>query len=68
MRYCNIMNIWEKTTIDAKGKAVIPQTIRDHLGIRKGDKILWISADQRKKPSNDKSVEYLLNIAIIPKK
>jgi len=60
------VNIWEKTTIDAKGKCVIPKTIRDHLGLHKGYKILWISADKKKKTSN--ADEYLLNIAIIEKK
>ena len=66
MAYCDIMSIWEKTTVDKKGKCVIPKTIRDYLGIRPGYKILWISADKRK-PAN-KADEYLIDIAIIPKK
>ena len=66
MAYCDSMNVWEKTIVDKKGKCVIPQMIRDYIGIRPGFKVLWISAD-KKKPTNNAD-EYLINIAIIPKK
>lgn len=60
------MNIWEKTTVDVKGKCVIPKIIREYMGIRPGYKILWIAADKRK--NINKADEYLINIAIIEKK
>jgi len=60
------MNIWEKTTVDNKGKCVIPKTIRDYIGIRSGYKILWISVDKKKSTNNTN--EYLFNVAIIEKK
>ena len=60
------MNIWEKTTVDDKGKCVIPKMIRDYIGIRQGYKILWITADKKK--HTNKADEYLINIAIIEKK
>jgi len=56
------MNIWEKTTVDNKGKCVIPKTIRDYFGIREGYKILWIKADVKT------NQEYELTISIIEKK
>ena len=60
------MNIWEKTTVDNKGKCVIPKTIRDYIGIRQGYKILWIAADKNK--SNTTTQEYQFTVAIIEKK
>jgi len=66
MVYCDIMNVWEKTIVDKKGKCVIPQMIREHIGIRPGYKILWISADKKKTTNN--ADEYLITIAIIEKK
>ena len=60
------MNIWEKTTVDDKGKCVTPKTIRDYIGIRQGYKILWIAADKKK--SNTTTQEYQFTVAIIEKK
>ncbi len=53
------MKIWEKTTVDEKGKCVIPKIIRDLYEIRKGDKILWIGFNKKKEN------ELIVNICII---
>jgi len=66
MVYSDFMNIWEKTTVDNKGKCVIPKTIRDYIGIRPGYKILWIRADKKK--SDTATHEYQFTVAIIEKK
>jgi len=59
------LNIWEKTTVDVKGKCVIPKTIRDYVGIRPGHKILWVAANKEKKKSAE---EINLKIIVIDKK
>lgn len=56
------MDIWNKTTMDEKGKIVIPKELRQYLKMVKGDKILWIGV--KKKNKEDDKKYYLLDIGV----
>lgn len=56
------MDIWEKTTMDEKGKIVIPKELRKYLKMAKGDKILWLGVKKKNKEKDEKY--YLLDIGV----
>ncbi|HEC72488.1 MAG TPA: AbrB/MazE/SpoVT family DNA-binding domain-containing protein [Thermoplasmatales archaeon] len=60
------MDIWERTKIGQKYKTVIPKTLREHLGLREGYKVLWLSFEKNKK-FNSKYPAYTIDIVVLPK-
>lgn len=54
------MYFWKKSTIDAKNRIVLPQELRQYLQMNGNKQILWISAIQKDRHSN----EYIIEIGV----
>ena len=53
-------NIWKKSSVDEKGRVVLPQKLRKKLGLNGQKEILWISA----KHKDGKDNEFLIEVGV----
>ena len=52
--------IWKKSTVDDKGRCVLPKKLRQKLDLNGHSSILWISAKRK----NGKKNEFLIAVGI----
>jgi bifunctional DNA-binding transcriptional regulator/antitoxin component of YhaV-PrlF toxin-antitoxin module len=52
--------IWKKSNVDEKGRAVLPKKLRQKLGLNSHSYILWISTKRKSGRDN----EFLIEIGI----
>jgi bifunctional DNA-binding transcriptional regulator/antitoxin component of YhaV-PrlF toxin-antitoxin module len=52
--------IWKKSYVDYKGRAVLPQKLRQKLGLNSNSVVLWISAKHKEGRDN----EFILEVGV----
>lgn len=52
--------IWKKSHVDKKGRCVLPQKLRQRLGLNNHCSILWISVKRKENKDN----EFLLEVGV----
>lgn len=43
--------IWKRTKLDHKGRIVLPQALRQYLGLHSGSEVLWIQIKRKDEPN-----------------
>lgn len=52
--------IWKKSSIDEKGRVVLPKKLRQKLGLNSHSFVLWISAKRK----NGRDNEFLIEVGV----
>lgn len=52
--------IWKQSKVDGKGRTILPQKLRQKLGITNHGSILWIQVNRKKTKDN----EFLIEVGV----
>jgi len=52
--------LWKRSTIDSKGRVVLPHQLREKLGVKEGSEILWIQCIKK----NGRENEFIIEVGV----